>query len=68
MKKTLLYTLVASLMVMLSACDDYLDIKPVGKVIPTTAQEFRSLLTEAYVTVPDDRGLASFRSDEILLD
>lgn len=68
MKKTLLYMLFAPLMFMLSACDDYLDIQPVGKVIPTTATEFRALLTEAYVTVPSDRGLASFRSDEMLLD
>lgn len=59
---------VAPLLILFSACDDYLDIQPVGKVIPTTAAEFRSLLTEAYVTVPDDRGLASFRSDEMLLD
>lgn len=51
-----------------SSCDSFLDIQPVGKVIPTTAPEFRSLITEAYATVPDDRGLASFRSDEILLD
>ena len=68
MKKTLLYMLFAPLMLLFSACDDYLDIQPVGKVIPTTATEFRALLTEAYVTVPDDRGLASFRSDEMLLD
>lgn len=52
----------------LSSCDDFLDIQPIGKVIPTTAQEFRCLLTEAYTTVPSDRGLASFRSDEVLLD
>lgn len=51
-----------------TACDSFLDIQPVGKVIPTTAAEFRSLITEAYLTVPNDRGLASFRSDEILLD
>jgi len=68
MKKTLLYMLFAPLMLLFSACDDYLDIQPVGKVIPTTASEFRALLTEAYVSVPDDRGLASFRSDEMLLD
>lgn len=60
--------LFAPLMLIFSACDDYLDIQPVGKVIPTTAIEFRALLTEAYKTVPDDRGLASFRSDEMLLD
>lgn len=58
---------VASLLA-LTACDSYLDIKPVGKVIPTTAEEFRALITEAYTTVPDDRGLASMRSDEVLLD
>lgn len=52
----------------LTGCDSFLDIQPVGKVIPTTADEFRSLITEAYATVPDDRGLASFRSDEIKLD
>ncbi len=52
----------------LGSCDNYLDIEPVGKVIPTTVPEFRALITEAYVTVPDDRGLASFRSDEVLLD
>lgn len=53
---------------LLTGCDSFLDIQPVGKVIPTTAPEFRSLITEAYLTVPDDRGLASFRSDEIKLD
>lgn len=52
----------------LQSCDSFLDIQPIGKVIPTTASEFRSLLTEAYLTVPDDRGLASFRSDEVRLD
>lgn len=68
MKKSLLYIFLLPLALMLGACDDYLDIQPVGKVIPTTATEFRALLTEAYVTVPDDRGLASFRSDEMNLD
>lgn len=52
----------------LTGCDSFLDVQPVGKVIPTTAAEFRTLLTEAYVTVPDDRGLASFRSDEVQMD
>lgn len=60
--------LIAASAVTFTGCDSFLDIQPVGKVIPTTAAEFRSLITEAYVTVPNDRGLASFRSDEILLD
>lgn len=60
--------LLAASAVMLAGCDSFLDIQPVGKVIPTTADEFRSLIVEAYSTVPDDRGLATFRSDEVLLD
>ena len=60
--------LLAGLALALTGCDSFLDIQPVGKVIPTTAPEFRALITEAYTTVPDDRGLASFRSDEVLLD
>lgn len=54
--------------VALTGCDSFLDIQPVGKVIPTTADEFRSLITEGYVNVPDDRGFTSFRTDEVLLD
>ena len=57
-----------ALAVATTSCDSFLDIQPVGKVIPTTAPEFRSLITEAYSNVPDDRGLASFRSDEVRLD
>lgn len=69
MKITKILTpLAAALLLVLGSCDKYLDIQPVGKVIPTTAAEFRSLLTEAYVTVPSDRGLATFRSDETRLD
>lgn len=60
--------LLAAIATVMTGCDSYLDIEPVGKVIPTTVPEFRALITEAYVTVPDDRGLASFRSDEVLLD
>ena len=52
----------------LYSCDKYLDIQPVGKVIPRTAAEFRALLTQAYSYVPSDRGLATFRSDEMIMD
>jgi len=52
----------------LYSCDKYLDIQPVGKVIPRTAAEFRALLTQAYSYVPSDRGLATFRSDEMTMD
>ncbi|MFR2069574.1 MAG: RagB/SusD family nutrient uptake outer membrane protein [Bacteroides nordii] len=55
-------------MTALYSCDKYLDIQPVGKVIPRTAKEFRALLTQAYSSVPADRGLATFRSDEMIMD
>lgn len=34
--------------ILLSSCDSYLDIQPVGKVIPNTLSEYRALLTTAY--------------------
>ena len=51
-----------------TACNDFLDIQPVGKVMPKTGQEFRDLLTEAYSAIPSDRGMATFRSDELTLE
>ncbi|MCM1518275.1 MAG: RagB/SusD family nutrient uptake outer membrane protein [Pseudoflavonifractor sp.] len=68
MKKISISVLLSIFLLLTGSCDSFLDIQPIGKVIPTTATEFRALLTEAYVTVPNDRGLASFRSDEMLLD
>jgi hypothetical protein len=47
-----------------TACDDFLDITPTGRVIPQSTEEFRSLLTRAYLDFPRDRGLTTFRSDE----
>lgn len=60
-----IYTLlVLSSILLLSACD-MLDIQPTGKVIPQSLAEYRALLATAYKNVPDTRGLASFRSDEM---
>lgn len=55
-------------LLMLSACDNYLDIKPVGTVIPETLKEYRALLTKAYSRMPSSRGLASIASDEVKLN
>ncbi len=52
----------------LCSCDNFLDIKPTGRVIPTTALQYRELLTQAYSIIPEDRGMASLRSDEITMD
>lgn len=55
---------VAAMLTATTSCDDFLDIRPKGRVIVTTAKDFREMLTQAYSIIPSDRGLASFRSDE----
>lgn len=65
------YIKIASLLlcvVAMTACDNFLDIQPVGKVIPRTAKEFREMLTQSYSALPDDRSLSTFRSDELVMD
>ena len=56
-------------LLMTTACDSYLDIKPVGSVIPGTLAEFRALLSRSYkdVSLLRDRGMADFRSDMMLV-
>lgn len=51
--------------ILLSSCDSYLDIQPVGKVIPNTLSEYRALLTTAYNKGAKiiDKGVIDFRSD-----
>lgn len=53
------------LLTALTGCDSFLDITPTGTVIPESAKEYREMLTTAYKNVQTDRGLTSFRSDEI---
>ncbi|PIB36007.1 carbohydrate-binding protein SusD [Reichenbachiella sp. 5M10] len=64
MKKILLISLIA--MSTLS-CDEFLDIQPVGQVIPVSVEEYRSFLTTAYAIVPDHKVLMTYRTDELLL-
>lgn len=49
--------------IILSSCDSYLDIQPVGQVIPNTLAEYRALFTTAYNFEFTDRGLTEFRTD-----
>lgn len=51
-----------------TSCDDYLDIKPVGKVIPETLTDFRAVLTKGYATYPEHKSLSAVRADEVILD
>ncbi len=46
-----------------ASCDKFLDIQPVGKVIPTSTSEYRALLTKAYANGFLDKGMTEFRTD-----
>ena len=50
-----------------ASCDSYLDIQPVGKVIPNTLDEYRSLFITAYNYNMYDRALCEMRTDEVAL-
>lgn len=56
-----IFLLVGSLL--LASCDSYLDIQPVGQVIPNTLAEYRALFTTAYNTTLNDRGICEIRTD-----
>jgi hypothetical protein len=51
-----------------TSCDDYLDVKPAGKVIPETLADFRAVLTKGYATFPMHKSLTALRGDEMLLE
>lgn len=65
--KKIVSLLVMSCALLFTACDNYLDIKPTGSVIPGSLAEYRALLTRSYkdVSAFSDRGIACFRSDEM---
>ena len=50
------------------SCDDYLDIKPVGQVIPSSVEDYRSFLTTAYSINNLGKVLTTYRSDELKLN
>jgi hypothetical protein len=49
-------------------CDRFLDIQPEGKVIPTTVEDYRKVLTSAYSKYPAHRSLSALRTDEVNID
>ncbi|MCV9933564.1 RagB/SusD family nutrient uptake outer membrane protein [Flavobacterium sp. LS1R47] len=51
-----------------TSCDDYLDVKPVGKVIPETLTDFRAVLTRGYAVFPLHKSLTTLRTDEMILE
>lgn len=53
------------LILSLTSCDSFLDIQPVGKVIPNTLEEYRALITTAYGVDLTDRGLCDMRTEDV---
>lgn len=61
------HLLLALPLLVLTACNDFLDITPTGKVIAKTGEEYRALLTNEYNYFPSDRSLTALRTDELSL-
>ena len=68
MLRKLRYLSIILIALVFVGCDNFLDIQPIGKVIPKTGKEFRGLLTEAYNSIPDNRGMTTFRTDEMVMN
>lgn len=49
-------------------CDRFLDIQPEGKVIPTTVEDYRKVLTSAYAKYPAHKSLSVLRTDEVTIN
>lgn len=63
--KKIIYSLFITLSFI--SCNDYLDIEPVGQVIPKSVEEYRSFLTSAYSIVKGHKVLTTYRTDELSL-
>ena len=64
---SVLFTIHCSLFVsmMFISCDNFLDITPTGKVIASTGEEYRAMLTYEYKYFPKDRHMTTVRTDEL---
>ncbi len=49
------------------SCDKYLDVKPVGQIIPTTVEDYRQFITAGYNIPKNDKILSTYRTDELFL-
>lgn len=65
MMKKLLITLSIITSFAMISCDDYLDIQPKDRLIPSTLQEYRELLTSGYNAFPSTKSKANLRTDEL---
>ncbi|WP_119792151.1 RagB/SusD family nutrient uptake outer membrane protein [Flavobacterium anhuiense] len=68
MKKISKYIFLFAAAIAVTSCDDYLDITPVGRVIPETQEQFRAVLTTGYSKYPEHKSLTTLRTDELTLN
>jgi len=68
MKNILKYVFFASVAVTTVSCDHYLDVEPVGKVIPETLTDYRAVMTRGYSITAIHKALSAIRADELVLD
>ena len=68
MKNILKYVFFASVAITTLSCDHYLDVEPVGKVIPETLTDYRAVMTTGYSTTAIHKALSAIRTDELVLD
>ncbi|CAM1348357.1 RagB/SusD family nutrient uptake outer membrane protein [Tenacibaculum ascidiaceicola] len=61
-----IYILFIAVVSMVS-CDDYLDVEPIGQIIPKSVEDYRSFLTTAYGIEKNNHVLTTYRSDELQL-
>lgn len=67
MKKITIITIIITLFT-LSSCDSFLDIQPKDRVIPTTLEDYRGLLTSAYNYYPTNKSKTELRTDLVTLN
>lgn len=63
-KRLYLFSMLAGCFTMTS-CSNFLEIQPVGKVIPNTLEEYRALMTNIYAQDLTDRSVCDMRTKEI---
>ncbi|KAF2517002.1 RagB/SusD family nutrient uptake outer membrane protein [Flavobacterium foetidum] len=68
MKKFSKYILLFVAAIAVTSCDDYLDVQPVGRVIPETLEQYRAVITKAYHGYPEHKSLSAVRTDELAID
>lgn len=63
-KRLYIFSMLAGCL-MMTSCSNFLEIQPVGKVIPNTLEEYRALITNVYAQDLTDRSVCDMRTKEI---